>query len=376
MAKKKLRIALITLGCDKNTVDNEYLAGSLEEAGCELVLNADTDAASRLDAVVVTTCGFIAAAKEQSIDTILEWAERKRNFRDPQHLFVSGCLAQRYADELLKEIPEIDGVVGVGQFTELTRMISNGGMASRERNHVQSTPKVDIYPFMRRRRLDRAPHTFLKVSDGCNHACTFCTIPSMKGRLRSVAPEILLAEARGLINQGARELNLVAQDLADYGRDRGGSYRLPHLLRDLCRLDGDFWVRCLYVYPGGVTDEFLEVLAAEPKLVPYLDMPLQHLDAEVLKRMKRPYKEVNTFQLIERLRNAVPGMVLRTTMIVGFPGETEHAHENMLDGLRQLKFNWLGAFQYSQEEGTPAGNDTEQVSDHAKEERWRAVMEV
>jgi ribosomal protein S12 methylthiotransferase len=229
---------------------------------------------------------------------------------------------------------------------------------------------------MHRRRLDRRPYTFLKISDGCDHACSFCSIPLMKGKHRSVTRDILIEEMRALVADGVKEFNLVAQDLADYGKDLDDGYRLPRLLRDLCAVDGDFWIRCLYLYPGGVTDEFLEVVATEPKIVPYVDMPLQHLDPDTMHLMKRPYREKNTLHLVKRMRAAVPGLTFRTTMIVGFPGETEDAHQRMLDGLRALRFNWVGAFRYSREEDTPAGQARNQIPDEVKEERWHAIMEL
>ncbi|MCC6145345.1 MAG: MiaB/RimO family radical SAM methylthiotransferase, partial [Candidatus Hydrogenedentes bacterium] len=322
-----MRVGVITLGCDKNTVDNEYLAGMLAGAGCELV-TGDLDEAE-MDAVVITTCGFIGRAKEQSVQAIVDMCERKTETGNPGRVYVAGCRAQRYADDLLNEMPEIDGLVGVGQFDKLAQIILSDAQAD-QRNAANLVPQVDIYRFMQRRRLDNRPHAFLKLADGCNHACTFCSIPLMKGKLRSVPPEILLQEARALVDQGVKEINLVAQDLADYGRDRWKDYRLPQLLKDLCAIDGDFWVRCFYLYPGGINDAVLETLATEPKIVPYVDMPLQHLDLGVLRRMKRPYREVNTFKLVERMRAAVPTLVLRTTMIVGFPGETDEDFEATL----------------------------------------------
>ncbi len=366
-------VGLITLGCDKNTVDNEYLAGMLDRAGCESVFMHGVEMDRPLDAVVVTTCGFIGSAKQQSIQAIMEMAESKRTTGNPGRLFVAGCLAQRYSGELQQEVPEIDGIVGVGQYADLTRMIVEAGEADGV-SRVNDVPMVDIYQFMQRRRMESKPHAFLKLSDGCDHACTFCSIPSMKGKLRSVPPEILLKEARGLLDDGVRELNLVAQDLADYGRDRWKDYRLPELLRDLCALDGDFWVRCFYLYPGGINDRLLEVFASEPKIVPYVDMPLQHLDREVLHRMKRPYRDVNTTLLVKRMREAVPRLVLRTTMIVGFPGETPQEHRRMLEGMEELRFDRLGAFMYSQEEGTPAGGMPRQVGKATLQKRWDAVM--
>ncbi len=427
---RALRVAVVTLGCDKNTVDNEYLAGMLEGAGCEVVAaeevmsaggeggaggsdsvangaDAPIDGAVDIvDAAVVTTCGFIASAKEQSIEAIADLARSKRESGSPRRLYVAGCLAQRQGAELMQSIPEIDGLVGVGQFRELTRMILESD-ANDERKDAASDsdssavpaasapngrtislapqPTVDIYEHLKRRPLGpAAAHAFLKVSDGYNHGCTFCSIPAMKGKLRSVRPEILLAEARDLLARGVKEINLVAQDLSEYGRDlwpggvdgcRAKQYRLPDLITELCALPGDFWVRCLYYYPGNVTDRFLEVIANEDKVVPYLEMPLQHLHPEVLRSMKRPFHEVKTFNSIARIRKAVPGIALRTTFIVGFPGETQAHFQFLLDGVRRLKLDRMGAFQYSVEDGTPAGAMPDQVHEKTKAQRWRMLMD-
>ena len=311
------------------------------------------------------------------MQSIVDLTDRKRDTGYPKRVFVAGCLAQRYADDLLQELPGIDGLVGVGQWQQLTELILEGHDADALRNRVRALPTVDVEQFMRRKRIDNSPFSFLKISDGCNHGCTFCSIPSMKGRHKSVAPEILLAEAKNLIDQGVKEIILVAQDLSDYGKDmKDGGYRLPRLLRELCALEGDFWVRCMYVYPAGVTDEFLDVMANEPKLAKYIDVPLQHLDPETMKRMNRPSKDANTSLLVQRLRDAIPDIAIRTTMIVGFPGETRMAHLNMVAQMKALRFNWLGAFRYSTEENTPAGTMAGQLSKTTKERRWRAVMET
>ena len=374
-----MRVGLITLGCDKNTVDNEYLAGLLESRGCEVFDSTAVDLQS-VDAVVVTTCGFIGDAKLQSVETLAGLADSKRDTGFPKRLFVAGCLAQRYADDILAELPEIDGLVGVGQFEELTNLIvnmpGNNGHDLGSRQLVRSEPTVHVEHFMVRKHTSGKPHAFLKVSDGCNNGCTFCSIPMMKGKHRSVPIPILLQEARSLLDQGVKELILVAQDLSAYGKDIDQETRLPHLLKELVALEGDFWIRCMYCYPGGITDSFVDLLANEPKIVPYLDVPLQHLDRGVLKRMKRPAREVNTVELVSRLRERVPGIALRTSMIVGFPGETEEEHEEMLVQMRQLKFDWLGAFQYSPEEGTPAGDAPGQIPDRVKQRRWHRVMQT
>jgi ribosomal protein S12 methylthiotransferase len=372
----KLKVGIVTLGCDKNTVDNEYLAGLLEKSGCELIVENTNTKDIQLDAVVVTTCGFIESAKEQSIDTIVELATRKRETGNPRHLFVAGCLAQRYSGDLVDEIPEIDGMVGVGQFQRMAEMILSADQLDQPVHDVSRIPVVDIYQFMHRKRLDAVPHAFLKISDGCNHTCTFCSIPMMKGKLRSVSPEIILEEAKHLLEDGVRELNLVAQDLSMYGMDRWKDYRLPNLIRDLASLPGDFWIRCLYYYPGLVTEEFLRVFSEAPKVVPYLDMPLQHLDPDILKRMKRPFASVRVFDLIERMRGLVPNLTLRTTMICGFPGETDAHHRNMLESMSRLEFDRLGAFRYSDEEGTPACKMGDRVAQETRDQRWHAVMQL
>lgn len=372
-AGRPLRVGIVTLGCDKNTVDNEYLAGLLGEAGCEIVTTR-RDGDAPLDAVVVTTCGFIGDAREQSVDAIVQLAEDKRLRGDPRRLFVAGCLSQRCGEELARELPEIDGIVGVGQFEQMAKMVLNEEVARGGAVAVEAVPRVDIYKLIKRRPLEPRPYAFLKIGDGCDHNCTFCSIPLMKGRLRSVPPEIALAEARALVGRGARELNLVAQDLSAWGTDRWPNWRLPRLVREICRIPGDFWVRCLYVYPGQVTDELIEVMASEPKVVPYLDIPLQHLDPGVLRRMKRPFHERNTFELVERLRAAVPGITLRTTMVIGFPGETAAAHKNLIGGLERIRFDRLGAFEYSPEPDTPAAKMKNQVSARTRRRRWHAVM--
>lgn len=375
-SQRPLRVGIFTLGCDKNTVDNEYLAGLLADGGCEPVAG-EGDPEIPLDAAVVTTCGFIEPAREQSLALIEALAELRRETGSPRRLFIAGCLTQRYGREIMAELPEIDGVAGVGQFRELAAMILDADAAGTKKIEVAETPSVDIYKLMRRVRLDDAPHAFLKISDGCNHNCAFCSIPIMKGRLRSVPPEILIDEARALVAGGAREINLVAQDLSMYGLDRpewDKSWRLPRLLRELCAIEGDFWIRCLYFYPGLMTDEFLDTIASEPKIVNYLDMPLQHLDPGVLGRMKRPFHDVDTLALIRRMRERVPGLVLRTTLIAGFPGESAAEHKNMLALLREARFDCLGAFEYSPEDGTPAAEMPRQISAAQIEKRWHAIM--
>ncbi len=373
-SRNTMRVGLIILGCDKNTVDAEYVAGILAASGCETIAVApDDDEPRELDAAVIMTCGFVCDAKEQSIEAIVHWTNRKTRTGDPARVFVAGCLSQRYADHLLESIPEIDGIAGVGQYEALARLVRNDG---RERSIVRETPTVEVGESQPRRRLDTKPYAFLKIADGCNHACAFCSIPLMKGKLRSVPPEAVLREARSLLDSGVRELNVVAQDISVYGQDLGGSCDLPKLLRAICAMEGDFWVRCLYCYPSGVTDELIEVMASEPKIVPYLDVPLQHLDPDVLRQMRRPGHDLDIAAFVARLRVAIPGIAIRTTMLVGFPGETPAAHRRMLDGIRRLRFDRLGAFEYSEEEGTAAAEASRRVGAKTRAKRREAVMQA
>ncbi len=364
-----MNIGLITLGCDKNTVDNEYIAGLLESRGCRVVFEAQPGTPG-LDAVLVLTCGFIADAREQSVETLLSWAEVKTRDGAPR-LYAAGCLAQRHGAELLDAIPELDGVAGVGRFEQTVELVMSG---ARRANRIQPEPLVEVHSPLPRRRAGTLPYAFLKIADGCNHACSFCSIPLMKGRLRSVPRAILLEEAAMLLESGVRELVLVAQDISVYGRDLGDAQGLPGLLRELCALSGDFWIRCMYCYPGGISRELLDVMAEEPKIVPYIDVPLQHVDADLLRRMRRPSSNLSPHRFVARLRQALPGIAIRSTMLVGLPGETPASHRRMLEAIRELRFDWLGAFSYSREPGTPAAEAPRQVGARVRLKRWEAVM--
>ena len=362
-------IGIVVLGCDKNTADAEGMAGMLSgRFPGHITIQGfakDEPATLPLDAVFIYTCGFIQDAKEESIETILEWCRRKTETGNPARVYVAGCLSQRYADELPKEIPEVDGYFGVN---EVDAIIGALGGASPTAENQKETPK--------RKHLGEKPYAFLKIADGCNHACTFCIIPSIKGGFYSIPREILLAEARELITSGVREINLVAQDTTGYGRDLYSDYRFADLLRDLCALPGDFWIRCLYCYPAGINDALIEQLATQPKIVPYLDIPLQHVSPAILKAMRRPAPEQNIAALIARLQQAIPGITLRTTMMVGFPGETEEDHQQMLDAVREIGFEWLGAFLFCPEEGTPAAMMADGVPEEIARERYEALMEL
>jgi ribosomal protein S12 methylthiotransferase len=374
-----MRIAIVTLGCDKNTVDSEYLAGLLEQQGLEVAPASLNPAPTDLfDAVLINTCGFIDSAKEQSINTILAWIERKRELAAEGHamrVFVGGCLTQRYRDELARELPEVDGFVGVGDFERLAQLVAHGQVGGHV-NLVRELPETVVRRPTPRKVLGMPrPYAYLKIADGCNHNCTFCAIPSFKGRLRSVPREVVLEEARRLLARGARELCLVAQDTSDYGKDLyGGDYGIADLLYDLAALPGDFWLRLHYFYPGGITDAFLEAFASSPKIARYIDMPLQHLHPEILRRMKRPHVSVNIERTLQRLRERVPGVAIRTTFIVGFPTEQREHFEYLLRGIEQFRFERLGAFEYSCEEGTPAAELTPQVPRATRRRRFDRLM--
>ena len=377
-----LKIGIVTLGCDKNTVDSEYFAGVLGCDGAEVVPapTEPDDAQAHLDAVIINTCGFIADAKAESVRSILAWIERKRQQADagqPLRVFVAGCLSQRYRESLAGEMPEVDAFLGVGDFAQVAGIVrAPAAPDAAPAMHVHDTPCVaPVQPLPRIAMGPRPPHAFLKIADGCNHNCTFCAIPSFKGRYQSVPRNVLLDEARALLAQGVREINLVAQDTSEYGRDLyGGRYGIADLLRALADLPGDFWLRVLYFYPGGVNDAFLAAMASSPKIVRYLDMPLQHLDAGVLRRMKRPHTEVRTARLVARLRDAIPGIALRTTFLVGFPGETDEEFGRLLRGAKKLGFERMGAFTYSTEEGTVAAAMKPKVPVGTKRRRLDQLM--
>jgi ribosomal protein S12 methylthiotransferase len=381
-----MKIGIVTLGCDKNTVDNEYLAGLLDEAGVEVVRaehEAETNADQDLDAVLINTCGFVESAKNQSIQSILSWVEHKKDRaeegRGRCRVFVAGCLTQRYREDLIKELPEVDGFMGVGEFDKVVRLVQSPPDAATPYNLIQELPVVHVRDGGMPRKLlgPQQPYAFLKIADGCNHNCTFCAIPSFKGRLRSVKKEILLAEAKLLLGRGVKELNLVAQDTSDYGKDLyGRDYGIADLLTELSAFPGDYWIRLFYFYPGGLTPKFLDAFHASGKMARYIDMPLQHLHPEVLLRMKRPYKEVNTFDAIERLRTAVPEIALRTTFITGFPGETEAHFDYLLEGVERTRFNRLGAFPFSEEEGTPSATMEQMVPKRTRKSRHGRLMKL
>ena len=362
------RVHLVTLGCPKNQVDSEVMLGVLARRGHEMVL--DPDAA---DVLVVNTCAFIGPAKEESIDAILDLAAVKAA-RAGRRLVVSGCLAQRYADDLQQALPEVDVFVGTGDLLRIADAVeaplADAPVVYRGAQHVLPPHGVAA-----RVRTGAWWTAYLKVSEGCDHACSFCIIPKIRGRHESRSMDDLVAEAASLAAEGAVELSLIAQDLTAYGRDLPGDASLARLLRALAvRVPDVRWLRLLYAYPSSVTDELLEVMADEPAVCPYLDMPLQHISDRMLRTMRRERSGAAIRRLIARIRRAVPEIALRTSFIVGFPGETDADVRELCDFLEEAEFDHVGVFRYSQEENTPAAAFPEQLSEAVKTERWERVM--
>jgi ribosomal protein S12 methylthiotransferase len=373
-------VGLIALGCAKNRVDGEVMLGLLQQAGYEVTPNPE-----EADTIIVHTCGFIEAAKEESIETILEAAEwRKQGKR----LVVTGCLAQRYSQELLNEIPEIDALMGTAELNrivEVCETLSQTRPAQAPRKGVRRKPAEPrvwlgdppyLYEADTPRVLSTPPHyAYVKVAEGCSYRCAFCSIPAMRGDQRSRPVESILQEAERLAQGGVKELILISQNTTAYGRDLYGTPRLPSLLRALAHVDGIEWIRFLYAYPADVRDDVIAVMAAEPKVCKYLEMPLQHCDARMLKAMNRGGSRAELEALITKLRGRIPELTLRTTFIVGFPGETPDAFRELESFVEWARFERMGAFTYSREEGTPAASLPQHLAPRVKEHRRHLLME-
>ncbi len=357
---------MVTLGCPKNLVDGEIMLGHLERTGHELV--ADPGEA---DVIVVNTCAFIDRAKQESVDAILEMAREKQTGR-ARRLVVTGCLAQRYDEDLRREIPEIDATLGTGQVTDVVRAVDGEATSLGE-----VAPPTWVYDHQAPRVLSTPPWlAYVKISEGCDYTCSFCIIPTLRGRHRSRHVEDILAEARALAERGVREIVLVAQDSTRFGLDHGIRDGLAYLLRRLGRIEGIRWIRVMYAYPQTLTDPILEALASEEKVVKYVDIPLQHASETVLKRMRRPTGRGNLLGMLERIRERVPGVVVRTTFIVGFPGETEEDFSRLSDFVKAARFENVGVFTYSDEEGTTAHGLADDVPTEVKEARREGLMAV
>ncbi len=369
-----MNVYLSTMGCPKNIVDSENLAGLLECEGFGIV---DTPEAA--DWMIVNTCGFIGDAKEESIARIFELAAVKAAAAEKgetKRLLVSGCLSERYLKELYKEMPEVDVFCGVNDY-ELVPDLIRRFDADRERVAVRCEPDEAYPEFGTRKRAKEAPWTaYLKIAEGCDNVCTYCIIPKIRGPYRSRKPAAILKEARTLAAEGVKELILVAQDVTAYGFDFDGKYHLAELLRELCRIDGFVWIRLLYCYEDRITDELIDTIAEEPKICNYIDIPLQHASTKILRAMKRRSTFTSTERTLKKIRRRIPGIVVRTTLITGFPGETKEDFAILYDFVRDERFGRLGVFPYSKEEGTEAAAMKNQIRKDVKERRRDRIMEL
>lgn len=362
-----VKVGMISLGCAKNQVDGELLMAKLKAAGYELV-----DDVAMADVAIVNTCGFIASAKKESIDEILELGLLKKEGRIKK-LVATGCLAERYQKELRRELPELDGVLGIGANEDPAGYIRE----MLEKGPVEAFPEKTKLPLAGGRELTTPSwFAYLKIAEGCDNRCSYCAIPSIRGGYRSRTMESIEGEALALAENGAKELVLIAQDTTRYGLDLYGEYSLGKLLRRLCKIDGLQWIRVLYCYPDAITDEFLDVMAGEEKVVPYIDLPLQHCSEKVLKAMNRRGSRASLTALAEKIREKVPGVILRTTLIAGFPGETEEDFTELAEFVKEVRVDRLGCFTYSQEEGTPAADLPGQIDEEEKERRAEIIGEM
>jgi ribosomal protein S12 methylthiotransferase len=394
---RKPKVGMISLGCAKNLVDAEIMLGSVLQRGMEI-----TSRAEDADVLVVNTCAFIDSAKEESIDAILEAHQRRGlNKRPDQKLIVSGCMSQRFARELHSELPEVDAFIGLDQVSELGAIVEEMVTRPSRLPDASDASETHALLFADRRptyipdydtprfRLTPAHSAYVKIAEGCNHPCSFCVIPQMRGKHRSRKPESVLAEIRALVGEGVREINLISQDTTYYGMDlwdakvgprqpvdstRGPT--LASLLRDIQQIEGEFWVRLLYTHPAHWSNELIQIIAECDKVARYIDIPLQHIDESMLGRMRRETSRAHIEDLIHKLRAGIPGLTLRTTFIVGFPGETDTEFEILMDFIRRSRFERLGIFKYSQEEGSRAAGMPGQVPAKIKNSRYRAAMEL
>src|SRR5256884_919333 len=414
---RKPKIGMISLGCAKNLVDAEVMLGSVLQHGMEITSRPENG-----DVLVINTCAFIDSAKEESIEAILEaHQQRGLNSRGDQKLIVSGCMSQRFAKELRREMPEVDAFIGLDQVSELGKIVEKILGKRSMVNAQRPTPKTDSWPLeigrshlgidskngdldigfantrptyipdydTPRFRLTTGHFAYLKIAEGCNHPCSFCVIPQMRGKHRSRQPESVLAEIRGLVSEGVREINLISQDTTYYGMDlwpqeagprqpvdsmRGPT--LAALLREIQNIEGEFWVRLLYTHPAHWSNELIETIAECDKVARYIDIPLQHIDESMLQRMRRETSRTHIEDLIHKLRAGIPGLTLRTTFIVGFPGETDEEFESLLEFIGRVRFERLGIFKYSREDGSRAAKMPGQVPAKIKNARYRAAMSI
>ncbi|WP_455484406.1 30S ribosomal protein S12 methylthiotransferase RimO [Eubacterium sp.] len=362
---KGYKVGMISLGCPKNQVDGEALLAKLAAAGYQIVNEIENS-----DVMIVNTCGFIEDAKREAIDTILEVAQYKEA-GVISALVVTGCLAERYQDEILKEMPEVDAVIGIGANADIVKVCDKALCGIKTSNY----PNKCYLPIDDERVLSTPSHwAYLKIAEGCDNRCSYCAIPGIRGKFRSRKIESVVDEAKSLVNRGVKEIILVAQDTTKYGQDLYGEYSLDKLLKELVKIDGLEWIRLFYCYPQRITDSLIEVIANEEKVCNYIDIPLQHSDATVLKNMNRVGDGNNYRVLLDKMRKAIPDLALRTTFMVGFPGETDDQFENLCDFVKDMKFDKMGCFTFSPEEDTPAFDMDNQIDEDVKKRRQEVLM--
>ena len=363
-----MKILFISLGCDKNLADSEEMLGLLTAGGHEI-----TDDETQADAIVINTCCFIKDAKEESVETILEMAEYKKT-GSCHALIVTGCMAQRYQKEIIEEVPEVDAVLGTTSYGDIVKALEEAVAG----NHFEEFCDIDYLPDTGSKRvLTTGGHFgYLKIAEGCDKHCTYCIIPKLRGKFRSVPMERLIAQAEDMAEQGVKELILVAQETTVYGKDLYGKKSLHILLKKLCEIRGIRWIRILYCYPEEIYDELIETIRDEKKICHYLDIPIQHASDHILKRMGRRTSKQELIDIVGKLRKEIPDIVLRTTLITGFPGETEEDHEELKEFVDEMEFDRLGVFTYSPEKNTPAAEMADQVPEEVKEERRDELMEL
>jgi ribosomal protein S12 methylthiotransferase len=360
---------MVSLGCPKNLVDAEVMLGCLPSDEYEITTNE-----KEADIIIVNTCSFIKEAKQESIDTILDLADRKHDARCTL-LVVTGCLPQRYQEELGAELPEVDIFIGTGEYPRIAEILAEKRDSPEQLRYV-GDPNFMFDADLPRMKSSPAYTAYLKIAEGCSNCCSYCVIPSLRGALRSRPLEQVLKEARDLVVGGVKELNLIAQDITAYGRDLAEPATLEMLLTELVKIDGLLWIRLLYAYPDGITDELIRLIRDEEKICKYIDIPLQHISDPVLKRMGRRGGETEIRRLIGRLRSAVPDLAIRTSLIVGFPGETDDDFQRLVQFVEEARFDRLGVFCYSREEGTPAAEMEDQITERVKRQRYKKLMKV
>ena len=362
-----IKVGMVSLGCSKNQVDAERMLYKIKEAGYKL---SEDPALS--DVVIVNTCGFIESAKQEAIDTILEFCQLKKEGRIKK-VIISGCLAERYKDEVSEQIPEADAVIGIGCNDDICGIIDRA-LSGETVNEFKNNEGLSLNG---ERIISTLPfYAYLKIAEGCDNRCTYCAIPMIRGKYRSKPMEKVIEEAKWLADNGVREINVIAQDTTRYGEDIYGKLMLPELLTELCKIEKLKWIRILYCYPERVTDELLDVMAREEKIVKYMDLPLQHINNDILKKMNRRGNSEKIKEVIKKIKMKIPSMTLRTTFITGFPGETEEQFTELCEFIKETRFDRLGCFSYSQEEGTPAASMDGQIDEDIKQRRADNIMEM